>query len=143
MSGAMDVEEMRRRAAALGEWFHNIDLGGVSTAPNHFLGDYPSIKWRNFRHAIPEDLTGMSVLDIGCNGGFYSIEMKRRGAARVLGVDHDSQYLDQARFAAKVLGFDIEFRTLSVYELPSLKERFDLVLFMGVFYHLRNPLHAL
>jgi tRNA (mo5U34)-methyltransferase len=85
----------------------------------------------------------MSVLDIGCNGGFYSIEMKRRGADRVLGVDHDSQYLDQARFAAKVLGFNIEFRTLSVYELPSLKERFDLVLFMGVFYHLRHPLLAL
>ena len=72
-------------AAALGPWFHNIDLGGVQTAPDHFLGDYPAVKWRRFAHAIPADLSGKTVLDIGCNGGFYSLEMKRRGAARVLG----------------------------------------------------------
>lgn len=143
MADSLTVNEVEKRIVELGPWFHNISLLGVQTAPEHFLGDYPSIKWRNFQHAIPDDLSGMSVLDIGCNGGFYSIEMKRRGAARVLGVDHDSQYLDQARFAAKILGFDIEFRTLSVYELPSLKEQFDLVLFMGVFYHLRHPLLAL
>ena len=143
MADSVTVNEVEKRIVELGPWFHNLSLLGVQTAPDHFLGDYPSIKWRNFQHAIPDDLSGMSVLDIGCNGGFYSIEMKRRGAARVLGVDHDSQYLDQARFAAEVLGYDIEFRTLSVYELPSLKERFDLVLFMGVFYHLRHPLLAL
>ncbi len=143
MADSLTVSEVEKKIVELGPWFHNLSLLGVQTAPDHFLGDYPSMKWRNFQHAIPVDLTGMSVLDIGCNGGFYSIEMKRRGADRVLGVDHDSQYLDQARFAAKVLGFDIEFRTLSVYELPSLKERFDLVLFMGVFYHLRHPLLAL
>ena len=122
MADSLTVSDVEKKIVELGPWFHNLSLLGVQTAPDHFLGDYPSIKWRNFQHAIPEDLTGMSVLDIGCNGGFYSIEMKRRGAARVLGVDHDSQYLDQARFAAEVLGFDIEFRTLSVYELPSLKE---------------------
>ena len=85
----------------------------------------------------------MSVLDIGCNGGFYSIEMKRRGAKRVLGIDHAPQYLNQARFAAEVLGLDIAFEQLSVYQTPKLHERFDLVLFMGVFYHLRYPLLAL
>ena len=85
----------------------------------------------------------MSVLDVGCNAGFYSIEMKRRGADRVLGIDHDDQYLDQARYAAEVTGLDIEFRRLSVYEVGKLGERFDLVLFMGVFYHLRHPLLAL
>src|ERR1043165_3930221 len=73
----------------LGRWFHNIDLGGVQTAPDHFLGDYPAVKWRHFAHAIPSDLRGRSVLDVGCNGGFYSIEMKRRGADRVLGIDWD------------------------------------------------------
>ena len=46
--------------------------------------------------------SGQSVLDIGCNGGFYSIEMKRRGAERVLGIDFDAGYLAQARFAAEV-----------------------------------------
>jgi tRNA (mo5U34)-methyltransferase len=83
------------------------------------------------------------VLDIGCNGGFYSLEMKRRGADRVLGVDFDDSYLAQARFAAEIADLDIEFRQLSVYDVASLGERFDIVLFMGVLYHLRHPLLAL
>jgi tRNA (mo5U34)-methyltransferase len=136
-------EEIRRRAAALGPWFHNLDLNGVRTAPDHFLGDYPAVKWRRFGDAIPADLTGRTVLDIGCNAGFYSIEMKRRGAARVLGIDSDPAYLSQAAFAAEVKQIDVEFRQLSVYDLGLIGERFDVVLFMGVFYHLRHPLLAL
>jgi tRNA (mo5U34)-methyltransferase len=135
--------QIRRRAEALGDWFHNIDLNGVATAPNHFLNDYPNVKWRRFEHAIPADLTGKTVLDIGCNAGFYAIEMKRRGAERVLGIDFDERYLDQARFAAEVKGQEIEFRLLSVYDVADLGERFDIVLFMGVLYHLRHPLLAL
>jgi tRNA (mo5U34)-methyltransferase len=138
------ASDLRRQADALGPWFHNIDLGqGIWTAPDHFLGDYPGVKWRRFADAIPADLTGKSVLDIGCNGGFYAIAMKRRGAARVLGLDSDARYLDQARFAAAQLGQEIEFRNLSVYDVGALGERFDVVLFMGVLYHLRHPLLAL
>ena len=137
--------EIRARADALGPWFHNMDLGdGTWTAPGHFLGDYPGVKFRGFAHVLPEDLTGRSVLDIGCNGGFYSIEMRRRGAARVLGIDFDADYLAQARFAAEALGVEgIEFRQMSVYDVGALGERFDLVVFMGVLYHLRHPLLAL
>ena len=136
-------DDIRDRVRSLGQWFHNINLRGVQTAPDHFLGDYPAIKWQRFAHAIPEDLHGRSVLDVGCNAGFYAIEMKRRGADRVLGVDSDERYLAQARFAAEVAGADVEFRRMSVYQLPSLQERFDIVLFMGVLYHLRHPLLAL
>jgi tRNA (mo5U34)-methyltransferase len=136
-------EQIERRARELGQWFHNLDLQGVRTAPDHFLGDYPAIKFRNFAHALPGDLRGRTVLDIGCNGGFYSMEMKRRGADRVLGIDFDDRYLAQARFAAEVNGLDIEFRKLSVYDVASLGERFDVVIFMGVLYHLRHPLLAL
>jgi tRNA (mo5U34)-methyltransferase len=118
-------------------------IGGVQTAPDHFLGDYPSLKWRRFAHAIPADLTGRTVLDIGCNAGFYALEMKRRGADRVVGVDWDEAYLAQARFAAEANGADIEFRQLSVYDVAALGEQFDVVLFMGVLYHLRHPLLAL
>lgn len=150
MSQAMKMETqdltpdlIERRVRELGRWFHNIDLKGVRTAPDHFLGDYPAIKWRRFAHAIPEDLSGKTVLDIGCNGGFYAIEMKRRGADRVVAVDFDDLYLNQARFAAEVMGADIEFRKLSVYDVALLKEKFDVVLFMGVLYHLRHPLLAL
>ena len=140
---ALSKAQIRQRAAALGDWFHNIDLDGVPTAPHHFLNDYPNVKWRRFRHAIPDDLSGKTVLDIGCNAGFYSIEMKRRGAERVLGIDFDQRYLDQARFAAEVKGQDIEFRLMSVYDVAELRERFDVVLFMGLLYHLRHPLLAL
>ncbi|MBV8895054.1 MAG: TIGR04290 family methyltransferase, partial [Acidobacteriaceae bacterium] len=143
MASSLTVPEIEQRVSELGPWFHNLNLLGVQTAPGHFLGDYPSTKWQNFRTALPADLSGLTVLDIGCNAGFYSIEMKRRGANRVLGIDHDEAYLAQARFAADVLEMDIEFRQMSVYEVPSLRERFDLVLFMGVFYHLRHPLLAL
>ena len=136
-------ERIRARAAELGPWFHNLDLGGVRTAPEHFLGDFPRVKWERFRDALPADLHGMSVLDIGCNGGFYSIEMKRRGADRVLGIDINADYLAQARFAAEIAGQDIELRRMSVYDVAALGERFDLVFFIGVLYHLRHPLLAL
>ena len=143
MNEVLTQDQIRRRVAELGQWFHNLDLGGVKTAPDHFLGDYPEVKWRRFASSIPVDLTGKSVLDIGCNGGFYSIQMKRRGAHRVVAIDTDEKYLDQARFAAKVSGAEIEFRNLSVYRVGELREKFDLVLFMGVLYHLRHPLLAL
>jgi tRNA (mo5U34)-methyltransferase len=71
------------------------------------------------------------------------MEMKRCGATRVLGLDSDDEYLAQARFAAEVNGLDIEFRRLSVYDVGALGEQFDVVLFLGVLYHLRHPLLAL
>ena len=139
----LSAEEISKQAQALGPWFHNIVLNGVATAPNHFLGDYPAVKFQRFASAIPDDLTGKSVLDIGCNGGFYSLEMKRRGAERVFGIDFDEDYLAQARFAARVLGLDIDFAKMSVYDVGAIGERFDIVIFMGVLYHLRHPLLAL
>jgi tRNA (mo5U34)-methyltransferase len=141
----MTADQIRHRVAQLGEWFHNLDLNGVQTAPGHFLGDYPNIKFRGFAHVLPDDLQGGSVLDVGCNAGFYALEMLRRGAGRVLGIDSDDRYLAQARFAADVSGYGdaLELRRLSVFDVASLRERFDLVLFMGVLYHLRHPLLAL
>jgi tRNA (mo5U34)-methyltransferase len=139
----VDDGALRQRVNELGPWFHNLRLSGVETAPGHFLGDFPSNFWRYFEHAVPRDLTGKSVLDIGCNAGFYSFELKRRGAARVLGVDHDPAYLRQAQLAREVLGLDVEFRQLDAYSVDTLGEQFDVVLFLGVFYHLRHPLLAL
>jgi tRNA (mo5U34)-methyltransferase len=139
-----ESRELKEKIETLGPWFHNIDLGGVWTAPDHFLGDYPNMKFKRFAPHLPADLSGKSVLDIGCNAGFYSMEMKRRGAERVVGIDSDDRYLAQARFAAETLGYDnIEFKNLSVYDVAALGERFDVVIFMGVLYHLRHPLLAL
>ena len=143
MDTDLTPEQIRTRIAELGPWFHNMPLRGIWTAPEHFLGDYPMVKWRHYADALPQDLHGRTVLDIGCNGGFFSLEMKRRGADRVVGLDLDEAYLAQARFAAELEGLDIEFRKLSVYDVAALGERFDIVFFIGVFYHLRHPLLAL
>lgn len=140
----MNRTEIEQDVTRLGPWFHNLDLNGVATAPDHFLGDYPADKFARFAALVPEDLTGKTVLDIGCNAGFYSFEMRRRGAGRVVGIDADERYLAQARYAARTLGETaVEFRPLSVYDVGALGERFDLVIFMGVLYHLRHPLLAL
>ncbi|GAC1661726.1 MAG: TIGR04290 family methyltransferase [Acidobacteriaceae bacterium] len=136
-------EHLAQQIRELGDWFHNIDLCGVRTAPDHFLGDYPAIKWKYVQKAFPADLKGASVLDLGCNAGFYSIELKKRGAGRVVALDVDDRYLAQGRFAARTLGLDIEFVKSSVYDADSIPGQFDYVLFLGVFYHLRYPLLAL
>lgn len=129
----------------LGEWFHNLHLpDGVETAPGHPLGDFPAKKWQQIRHAVPADLSGWRVLDVGCNAGYYSFTLAERGA-EVVGVDIDERYLAQARWAAQHMAVDRppEFHKLSVYRLGELEGRFDLVWFMGVAYHLRHPLLAL
>lgn len=140
---ASDRAQLEKQIRQLGDWFHNINLFGVPTAPNHFLGDFPNVKWQHLADAIPHDLSGAEVLDIGCNGGFYSIETKRRGAKRVLGIDVDERYLEQARFATRTLDLEVEFQRRSVYEVDQIAGQFDYVFFMGVFYHLRYPVYAL
>jgi tRNA (mo5U34)-methyltransferase len=131
--------------SALAPWFHNLHLpDGTQTAPGHFLGDYPSFKWRHLARALPEDLTGWSVLDIGCNAGFYSFELARRGA-RVRAMDIDERYLRQGEWAARKFGLDrrVEFCKGHVLDLLGSRHTYDLVWFTGVFYHLRYPVLAL
>ncbi len=129
----------------LSPWFHNIHLpGGETTAPNHPLGDFPSFKWEVIAPHLPQDMTGYSVLDIGCNAGFYSVECAIRGA-QVTAVDIDPHYLKQAKWVAGVFDVShrIDFHRMQVYDLANKDWQFDIVLFLGVFYHLRYPLLAL
>jgi tRNA (mo5U34)-methyltransferase len=138
-------EARAREITALGPWFHNLHLpDGSRTAPNHPLGDFPSFKWEQIAPHVPKDLTGWSALDIGCNAGFYSIELAKRGA-RVLGIDVEPLFLRQAEWASHEWGLEsaLRFEQMQVYDLRRRAESFDLVLFMGVFYHLRYPMLAL
>ncbi|MGE0526855.1 MAG: TIGR04290 family methyltransferase [Bdellovibrionales bacterium] len=141
----MNHHNLEQAVHQLGPWFHNLHLpDGVQTAPNHFLGDFPLRKWEKLEPHLPADIHGWSVLDIGCNAGFYSFEFAKRGA-RVLGIDSDPHYLNQARWVAENVYIENapEFRQMDVHSLARLYQEFDLVLFMGVFYHLRYPLLAL
>src|SRR5207302_9070500 len=95
--------------------------------------------------SIPSDLSGKSVLDVGCNAGFYSIEARRRNAARVLGVDAQRREVRQARFVRAALGLDrVEFRRMSVYDLSAESIGcFDITLALGLIYHLKHIVLAL
>jgi tRNA (mo5U34)-methyltransferase len=138
-------DRIERQIADLAPWFHNLHLpSGHVTAPDHPLGDFPRVKWWELEGSLPSDLAGWRALDVGCNAGFYSFALARRGAD-VLAIDADDHYLRQARWAARRfrLGDRVRFERLQVYELARRRERFDLVLFLGVLYHLRHPLLAL
>lgn len=136
------VEDVEGRIRELGPWFHDLNLRGVRTAPEHPLGNFLQDLWSIVAPAFPEDMTGKTVLDIGCNAGFYSLQLHNRGAS-VTGIEHDPRYLAQARLAAEILDADIEYIEMDVYDVDRLGRTFDYVLFMGVLYHLRHPLYAL
>ncbi|HZS08959.1 MAG TPA: DUF1698 domain-containing protein [Blastocatellia bacterium] len=120
-------------------WWHSIDLGNCLVTPGvHKLEE---LRDNYARFGLPQNMAGMRVLDIGCWDGFYSFESERRGA-EVVALDcwRPEKFFE----AHRALKSKIEFHELSVYEVT--KERlgsFDVVLFLGVLYHLRHPLLAL
>lgn len=137
----MRTDTELREAIRQYDWYHSIELRPGIVTPGRaaernvlpFLG-------------IPEDLSGLSVLDIGCWDGFFSFECERRGAKRVVAADiWETLGRDAFDFARGELGSAVEPAQASVYDLPEALggERFDLVLFLGVLYHLRHPLLAI
>lgn len=142
-------QTIRKHVAELAPWFHNLHLpdgegGAIQTHPDSPFGDFPRNKWEQIAPHLPVDLRGKRCLDVGCNAGFYTIELARRGA-QVTAIDLDEHYLEQARFAVDVCGMAerVDFQTIQVYDLARRDWTFDVVLFMGVFYHLRYPLLGL
>jgi tRNA (mo5U34)-methyltransferase len=144
----MTREEILAELKRLEPWFHRIDLGGgIYTKTESVMGepvDHPLGPWQTIQTLLPRDLRGKTVLDVGCNAGFYSFEAKRRGAERVLGVDGQRQHVRQGLFVRNVLGLEVEFRRLNVYELsPRSVGQFDITLALGLLYHLKHPILAL
>ena len=140
-------DEMSRRISELRPWYQNIPLPhSLSTKDldrdsDIFSGeDIPAPLWRSVLPLL-EDLAGKSVLDIGCNAGYMSFEAKKLGAASVFGVDSNLgatvSFLDQAGFCRQALGLDVDFREVSFFDLVP-ENKFDVVLFCGVLYHLEN-----
>ena len=140
----MGFSELRKRVSDI-QWFHTIDLGQGVVTPG--VDDTPR-KLTDIR--MPEDLSGQTVLDIGAWDGFFSFEAERRGAARVLAADSFCWSgeawgrKDGFDLAREALGSRVEDRLVDVMDLsPEAEGMFDLVLFLGVLYHLRHPLLAL
>lgn len=140
----MPGSDLQARVAAI-RWYHTIDLGHGIRTPG--VDDSAQ---RLARVQLPRSLEGLSVLDIGAWDGFFSFECERRGAARVVAADyyswHGSGWGTKAGFtlAREVLGSKVEDIDIDVMDLaPERVGTFDLVLFLGVLYHLRHPFLAL
>lgn len=141
----MNKEKIIAEIKRLGPWWrHSIDLGNgirtkleLSSRGDDF--DRPRDKWAGFKDVLPMDLSGKRVLDVGCSEGFFSIEAKKRGADYVLGVDADPPVIARAQFAREILDLDIDYRVGGVYQIDPEWGTFDVVFFLGVFYHLDHP----
>jgi tRNA (mo5U34)-methyltransferase len=134
------VEEAREFIAGTSfTWHQRWELApGVPTPGPNDVG------WLMKVVGLPDDLTGRSVLDIGASNAACAFEAERRGASRVVAVDIFPAEHYGFTALAELLESDATFVRSSVYGLPSvLSERFDVVLFLGVLYHLRHPLLAL
>jgi tRNA (mo5U34)-methyltransferase len=141
----VDRAELERRVRAI-KWCHPIDLGGgLVTRPEWHVRQRFVRRLRFL--SLPEDLTGKSVLDVGAWDGFFSFECERRGAARVVAIDTyawDVHGKDGFLLAHSALGSKVESMRLAAEDLdPQVIGQFDLVLFLGVLYHLRSPIDVL
>ena len=136
-----DPETIRRRVAEHGRWFHEIELAPGIVTPGE---DANRLKLPVLDElGLPQDARGLRVLDVGCSDGYFSFEMERRGA-EVLAVDVVAETATGFALAREILASRVSYRTDNVYNLsPEGYGRFDLVLFLGVLYHLRKPLAAL
>ncbi len=137
--------ELEARARKI-TWCHPIDLGqGVITRPEWHVRQRFARRVKFL--SLPDDLTGKTVLDIGAWDGFFSFECERRGAARVLAIDTyawDVHGKDGFLLAHEALNSKVESMRLAAEDLdPKEIGQFDLVLFLGVFYHLRSPVAVL
>jgi len=136
-----DPDEIRRRIAQHGRWWHKIELApGIVTPGNDSNRQKLPILEELGLPAMLEDLR---ALDIGCSDGFFSFELERRGAD-VLAMDFVEDTATGFSVAREILGSRVEYRVDNVYNLnPDDHGRFDIVFFLGVLYHLRKPLAAL
>jgi tRNA (mo5U34)-methyltransferase len=135
-------------AVARYKWFHSIDLGGGVITPGIKAPEIHRKETAAFFG--PVKIEGASVLDIGAWNGVYSFEAKRRGAVRVVASDsycwghptfRGRETFDLARSA---LGLEVEALAVDAMELSSEQHgSFDVVLFAGVLYHLKNPVGGL
>lgn len=143
----MDVEQKKQKVEKVKTWFHAIDLGDGVVTPGSKGGISQGTKIMFDRLAIPDNLSGKTVLDVGAWDGYNSFEAEKRGADRVVALDKfvwDWIGSDGFDTAHEILNSKVEKKKLDVYEIK-VEElgTFDIVLFLGVIYHLEDPMKAL
>ena len=154
----MDGKELRDRIVRLGPWHHDVEIApGIRTGDPAPPGTYPSdlgtpsviqpgpAMARLVEEVYPGGLARRSLLDCACNAGGYLFAAALLGAGRSFGFDVRNHWINQARFLTEHLPSEnIEFATLDLDSLPGRRlEPFDVTLFMGIFYHLPDPITGL
>ncbi len=134
-------EEVESAMRSLGWWYQHFELpNGVWTGDGKPPAYDPRDRWNAFEPHLPTDLSGQTALDVGGNSGFFAIQMMLRGAKRVVLVEPFKEFTDQARFAAEQFGVELDIVNADVHTYClTTEERFDYVLFLGLFYHLKYP----
>jgi tRNA (mo5U34)-methyltransferase len=136
-----DGEAAQNELDSLGWWYQHFELpNGLWTGDGCEPGYLPQHRWELVEPFVPADLAGKTVLDLGGNAGYFSIQMKLRGAGRCVLVDPFREFLRQAEFAARQFKVEIEMvcEDAHIYCLTTV-ERFDYVLLFGLLYHLKYP----
>ncbi len=148
----MTAEQIRAGIAAHGPWFYRFEFEGgletMSLVPPTVV-DIFETRRQMLESAVDQHfgprLADVECLDIGCHEGFYSLAMARKGVRSVVGVDAREENLSRARFVADAMGVaGIDYRQGRVETLAAdLGRTFDLTLFLGVLYHVEDPMRCL
>ena len=146
------VDAIRQQIEALAPWFYEFDLGSygrtASVLPPHILPIHETrleMVNRTVDGHFGDRLSQIRCADVGCHEGYYSVAMARKGMREVRGMDVREVSLEKARFVSSVLGLrNVAFEQQNCEEMqPDRLGQFDLTLFLGVLYHLENPMRAL
>jgi len=145
-------EEIKNNLEQKNTWYHTININGIQVKNSRTSTQYQM--WVS--QAIPVDLTGKNILDIGCSDGFYSFLCEHRNANRVLAMDYEGVDIQKKmpesekknitnnfELYKKFLDSKVEYRNIDVNDIDLIKETFDFVLFFGVYYHLENLISVL
>jgi tRNA (mo5U34)-methyltransferase len=126
-----------------GYWYQRIDIGnGIYTME---VGPaFHEMVWEKFSKVFPKNMKGVTVLDIGTNAGYFPIEFKKRGAGKVVGMEFVEEFIKQAEEIKRIYDLkDVEYLKLDAHEVDKVKGFFDVVVFTGILYHLKNPLQVI
>jgi tRNA (mo5U34)-methyltransferase len=149
----LDSHAIARAIDSFAPWFYEFDLGRYGKTTSKLPEDVKRIHTTRLQmvnmalegHLTPERSGRLSCLDVACHEGFFSIELAKRGVRQVLGIDVREESLQKARFVAQVLDIqNARFQQLNAEEIsPEITGEADITLFLGLLYHLENPMMCL
>jgi len=134
------------------EWFYSYELPDGSTTPTYHGAEIQAIhdtRWQMLQSCLDERLgktrNGLTALDMASHQGWFAVKMAQAGFATVSGIDARESHVDDSRLIAEIYGLDqLSFTQGDIHELDSGQlGQFDVVLMLGLLYHLENPIGAL